>query len=59
MAKEFDAEATRFMACPVALEDMRAPNDGDAYPHKIKARRVCAPMWEVDRYGKRLEEATR
>ena len=52
MAREFDADATRFIACPVALADMRAPQRGDSYPNKIKARRICGPIVEVDRYGK-------
>ena len=54
---EFDNAATRFMACPVALADMRPPTRADRYPHKIKARRVCAPIWEVDRHGQRLPAA--
>ncbi len=54
MALEFDSEATRFVACPVALEDMRPPREHDEYPAKIKARRVCGPIVEVDRYGKPL-----
>jgi len=52
MALEFDPQATRFVACPVALEDIRAPQKDDEYPHKIKARRTCGPIYEVDRTGK-------
>ena len=52
MALEFDREATRFVACPVALEDCRPPSEDDAYPAKLKARRICGPIVEVDRYGK-------
>lgn len=52
MALEFDAEATRFLACPVALEDIRAPRANDTYPHKVKARRTCGPVYEVDRLGR-------
>ena len=52
MALEFDPEATRFMACPVALEDIRAPQESDEYPNKIKARRTSGPIFEVDRTGK-------
>ncbi len=51
MAIEFDSKATRFVACPVALADMRAPRADDRYPAKIKARRVYGPIYEVDRYG--------
>jgi hypothetical protein len=52
MAREFDPKATRFVACPVAIKDTRPPTDTDDYPHKIKARRVCGPIVEVDRHGK-------
>ena len=51
MALDFDPDATRFIACPVALADMRSPQSNDHYPNKVKARRVCGPMYEVDRYG--------
>ncbi len=54
MALEFDPDATRFMACPVALEDIRAPQADDAYPYKVKARRTCGPIFEVDRTGKAI-----
>jgi len=43
--------ATRFLACPVALSDMRSPTATDCYPQKIKARRVCGPIIEVDING--------
>ena len=56
MALGFDeGEKRRFIACPVALADMRPPLNGDAYPQKIKARRVCGPIVEVDRRGKPVE----
>lgn len=45
-AKFFNAEAKRFVACPVRLEDMRHPSETDAYPAKIKAARCAAPVWE-------------
>jgi len=50
-ALEFDDAATRFVACPVSLDDIRPPDERDAYPHKIKARRVVGPIFEVDRSG--------
>ena len=53
MAKEFFAEATRFVACPVALIDMATHANG-YYPQKCKARAVCLPMWEVDIDGNRV-----
>lgn len=52
LALEFDSSATRFIACPVALADIRPPHATDGYPAKIKARRLCGPIVEVDRYGK-------
>ena len=44
----FNPDAKKFIACPVALKDMRVPQANDKYPEKIKARRVCAPCFEVD-----------
>jgi hypothetical protein len=38
------------VACPVRLEDIvlhRRP----VYPSKVKAKRVCAPVYEVDGDG--------
>jgi hypothetical protein len=54
MALAFNREATRFVACPVALADMRAPCDSDQMPEKCKARRTCGPVYEVDRDGERV-----
>ena len=54
-AKIFDDEATRFLACPVALADMREPRVDDSYPIKIKARRVIGPIVEVDEDGKAVK----
>jgi hypothetical protein len=51
----FDPDATKFLACPVAVSDIRTPLPGDAYPQKVKARRICAPIYEVDRDGKPLK----
>ena len=50
---QFDPDATRFVACPVALRDIIVhPNP--EYPFKVKARRVAAPIYEVDQYGTRV-----
>jgi hypothetical protein len=57
-ALEFHRSAERFLACPIALTDMRGPRAGDQYPQKVKAAGCCAPVWEVDRKGKRVEAAT-
>ena len=49
----FDSDATRFVACPVALADI-VVHPNPEYPFKVKARRVAAPIYEVDRYGRRV-----
>jgi hypothetical protein len=54
LALDYYPEATRFLACRVALADMRAPRMEDLYLSKIKARRVCHPLVEVDRTGRPL-----
>jgi hypothetical protein len=41
----------RFVACPVRLEDIVVHPNGD-YPDKVKARCVCAPVYEVDEDGR-------
>jgi len=56
MALAFHPEAKRFVACPVALADMRSPQDTDTMPQKCKARRTCGPVYEVDRDGDRIEK---
>ena len=55
----FHPTATKFVACPVALADMRPPKSSDEYPSKIKASKCCAPVWEVNRRGERIEEYER
>jgi hypothetical protein len=42
------------MACPVALKDIVVHPDG-LYPDKIKAKGCCAPVWEVDSDGNKVE----
>ena len=51
MARQFhDAPDARYLACPVRVADIRVhPNP--TYPTKVKAQRVCGPIYEVDRYG--------
>ena len=46
----FDDSATRFVACPVNLADIRVHKNA-TYPNKVKAKRISAPIYEVDRYG--------
>ena len=47
MALRFCTNAAHFVACPVALTDIAVHPDGE-YPEKCKAKRVCAPTFEVD-----------
>ena len=46
----FFREATKFVACPVRVEDLVVHHPA-TYPSKVKARRVSAPIIEVDRTG--------
>jgi hypothetical protein len=43
-------DAMRFVACPVRLEDI-VPHPNGLYPDKVKARAVCAPVYEVHEDG--------
>jgi len=58
MAREFDSEATRFVACPVALVDIAVHEDA-SMPQKVKARGCCGPVYECDRDGARLVDGVR
>ena len=50
-SKIFYANATKFVECKVLLEDM-VVHENASYPMKIKGRKVCAPIVEVDIDGK-------
>jgi hypothetical protein len=52
-AEEFGGEG-RYIACPVLLSDMCIHPDG-IYPQKVKSPGCCAPIWEVDVDGNKLE----
>jgi hypothetical protein len=54
MAREFNERGTKFVACPIAIKDFRKPKESDDYPHKIKARGCCAPVWECDCDGNKI-----
>jgi hypothetical protein len=41
-----DVSKTRYLACPVRLEDIVTHPNGE-YPEKVKAIGVCAPVYEV------------
>ncbi len=56
MALEFNPTGKHFIACPVALKDIVVHPDG-IYPQKIKARGLCAPCYEVDRFGNPISKA--
>ncbi|MCX6497555.1 MAG: hypothetical protein NTU93_01990, partial [Arthrobacter sp.] len=57
-AREFNPEATRYVACPVCLSEMRPPKATDDYPQKIKAARCAAPCREVDEDGEPVVPGT-
>jgi hypothetical protein len=54
MTLEFRSDAKKFVACPVALKDIAVHPDG-TYPQKCKARGCCAPIWECDINGNRID----
>ena len=56
MALEFNSDAARFVACPVRVAEIVVHKD-PVYPGKVKAPRVCGPVFEVDRFGERIEAA--
>jgi hypothetical protein len=49
LALEFTHRAARYVACPVRLEDIVV--QPGPYQNKVKARGVCAPVYEVDENG--------
>ncbi|HZR25273.1 MAG TPA: hypothetical protein VFA59_16880, partial [Vicinamibacterales bacterium] len=51
MALGFDRDATKFLACPIAIADIRPPHHTDSYQNKVKARGCCGPVVEVDLDG--------
>ncbi len=53
MALAFHGEATKFVGCPVKLEEVAVHPDGH-YPEKVKAKGCCAPVFEVDIDGEPL-----
>ncbi|HYC00434.1 MAG TPA: hypothetical protein VEC57_14955 [Candidatus Limnocylindrales bacterium] len=46
----YNAEDARYIACPVRVDDIRVHPNPD-YPTKVKAPRVCAPVFEVTEDG--------
>ena len=47
---EFTHRARRYVACPVRLEDI-AVGPGP-HQNKVRAKEVCAPVYEVDDNGR-------
>ena len=56
MAEEFHEGPDHFVACPVLVSEIVVHPDG-VYPQKVKAPRVCAPCWEVDKDGRKVGAA--
>ena len=50
MTREFEPDATKFIACPVALSEIAVHSNG-VYPQKVKAPGCCGPVYEVDENG--------
>ena len=50
MARAFDYDAEKYVACPVALADIAVHTDGE-FLQKVKARTCAGPVWEVDEDG--------
>ena len=51
--REFNDHPAHYVACPVKVADIAVHKDAQ-YPSKVKAPRVCAPVWECDRDGEPL-----
>ena len=55
LTRDYMADPAHYIACPILISDLRVPQASDGMPNKIKARGCCAPVWEVDRHGDRIE----
>jgi hypothetical protein len=53
LARRYDDQGKRFVACPVAVKDIAVHKDA-MYPDKVKARRICKPIYECDENGKAI-----
>ena len=51
----FNPDAKKFVACPIALADIVVHLNA-VYPSKIKAPGCCAPVWECDINGNKIEQ---
>ena len=52
-ALQFQPSAARYVACPVRVEDI-VVNPVVRFQDKVKAKGVCAPVYEVDEWGEPL-----
>ena len=55
MALAFDNEATKFMACPVLVKEIKV-HKNPSFPGKVKAPRIFKPCYEVDINGNKLNK---
>ena len=55
MARRYAENTTRFVACPIRLDEIVVHTNAE-YPDKTKAPRVAAPIWEVDADGNCIEQ---
>lgn len=53
LSRTFFNEATKFVACPVRIEDIAIHPQAE-FPHKVKARCCCGPVVEVDENMKEI-----
>ena len=56
MAHRWNSEFKHIVACPVRVKDIAAHGWSASYPDKVKAPSVCAPCYEVDIDGDRIEK---
>ena len=54
LADRWVTDWKHIVACPVRVDEIAAHGFGADYPDKVKAPRVCAPVYEVDVDGKRV-----
>jgi hypothetical protein len=56
IALQFEPRAERYVACPVRLDDISVASRKH-FEAKVKAPGVCAPVYEVDEWGARVERS--
>ena len=57
MAHRWNPDFKHIVACPVKVSEIAAHGWDAQFPDKVKAPRVCAPCYEVDIEGNRIEPA--